>query len=1230
MKTFFSSLMKFISRIKVLQRPDQVTPGSLILFPFHPNRRHCGLAGILEVVQKKNSLSLAPIPPALEILLKTALPEIYQISEEDRKAWKESLETLNRITEEARGLHPFGEIFSSPEKRKILQETAEKLVDYLAGAEQKLYGNPSNTLDSATREKINSLMVILKDLSWRLNREILSNLSKVENLFHPKFSDSPKALFELRKLNSILNNLDRLEIRGRDSAGFSTLIYFSSEEELEEFLKEIKEKALGEEWERRCSQRDFGHKHIHRSPRATTLCFAFKVANEIGKLGDNMAFLRREVAGDEIFQRALSREGNSTTTLSHTRWASNGIINIPNCHPVDNMMAIKDGGKFLYQIPSFSPPHPLYGERVGYLNVVLNGDIDNFVTLRESLAQDKGYFISPNITTDVKIIPLQVQKYLEEGKDLKEAFQLAVSDFKGSSAIALQSDLEPGKIYLSLKGSGQSIYIGLGQDNYCFASEIYGLVEETSLYIKMDGEKLADEGDPESSGQIFILNRESPGDLAGIEGLFHNGTPVSLEVKDLKRAEITTRDIDRKGFDHFFLKEISESPRSVLKTFRGKFHLQDGKVNFKIGEEILPSPLVEKLTSGKIRKVWVIGQGTAGIAAMAIGAFLNDDLKNTQIAIQSLSASELSGFHLSDSMEDTLILAVTQSGTTTDTNNAVELARRRGASTLAIVNRRNSDITYKVDGVFYTSNGRDVEMSVASTKAFYSQVVAGNLLSLKLAQLLKTMTDEQITQEIRDLEGLPDLMKLVLQEKREEIARSAAQHAPTRKYWAVVGSGHNHIAAREVRIKLSELCYKSIACDYVEDKKHIDLSSEPLIIICAAGSNRSVLGDIIKDVSIFKAHKSLPIVFTSEGKESFYQYASHVVELPQSSGKNSLILNTLAGHLWGYYAALAIHQEGMFISKIRSLVVEDISRENSDLSSGLTFETMQKLEDFSAEFHRRKREERFQGAMKTETGIDLSLLFKYATNKLPLVDFRREFGKIPTAKNVIEALLQSLSKAFDEMVRPIDAIKHQAKTVTVGTSRLELPQGPLFDIARELKIGLEELELENLNHLKRVQPAIEGVKGYTLYKIDNLSEKGRTTEETRIYILSKGGIAKDLKSRVETPSPLQGNKKLVAQSRRILLTVGKSDGREILLLPLLGKNFQIENLLLFHISFKEELDLKHKAAILSPNFLEKVKNTVVEANLPWKDEYFEGISPRTLLTEPAEIVAEKIIVRGEE
>ena len=119
----------------------------------------------------------------------------------------------------------------------------------------------------------------------------------------------------------------------------------------------------------------------------------------------------------------------------------------------------------------------------------------------------------------------------------------------------------------------------------------------------------------------------------------------------------------------------------------------------------------------------------ASFSARAMAAGLNQFCGSTNLKVDAVPATELSGFGLRSSMSDTLVVAISQSGTTTDTNRTVDLVRSRGAKVVAIVNRRGSDLTDKADGVLYTSDGRDVEMSVASTKAFYAQVAAGVLLA---------------------------------------------------------------------------------------------------------------------------------------------------------------------------------------------------------------------------------------------------------------------------------------------------------------------------------------------------------------------------------------------------------------------------------------------------------------------------------------------------------------------
>jgi glucosamine--fructose-6-phosphate aminotransferase (isomerizing) len=195
----------------------------------------------------------------------------------------------------------------------------------------------------------------------------------------------------------------------------------------------------------------------------------------------------------------------------------------------------------------------------------------------------------------------------------------------------------------------------------------------------------------------------------------------------------------------------------------------------------------------------------------------------------------------------------------------------------------------------YTSDGRDVEMSVASTKAFYSQVAAGALLACAIAQTAGLGDPARRSRLLESLREIPDALREVLAQ-REAIAAVARRVAPSKRYWAAVGNGPNKVAAEEVRIKLSELCYKSMACDSTEDKKHIDLSSEPLILVCAAGLMGSTADDVAKEVAIFRAHKAAPIVIADEGEHRF-DAALAVLPVPAVDSRLGFILSAMAGHL---------------------------------------------------------------------------------------------------------------------------------------------------------------------------------------------------------------------------------------------------------------------------------------------------------------------------------------------
>jgi len=1230
--TFLEKITIFFRKILSLRiyfgkSIKSIPAGAFILFPIRDSQCNCGLTGI--VAFKKEEIATPKIPlKEIESMILHLKEHTYKKIHREKtdlidrylggKDFLKELDTRVGTMKLTSSLYTIFKEATVIEKLKNASLALQKIII----AEENEYNQRLNILSFEENEIIVKRVNTLKDICWSLKEEILQNIEKIEKLsIYTNRRLSFPSFTHLRSINTLFNNIDRLEVRGRDSAGISIIAIAENKDYLE-FEKELSKKSLLDELLVRKKERILLNKGItiKKNGNNITVTFTYKIAAQIGHLGDNVKFLRKQIHDDRIFQLFITFPLIYQTIIAHTRWASVGEISESNCHPVDTITI------------SNSKIHES-SDSTGVIHACLNGDIDNYFILKEKYEKEAKQFIPDEITTDTKIIPLQIQKYFCQGHPIDESFRLAVNDFTGSHAIAMHTDIAPGKIFLAQRGSGQTLFIGLGEEHYTTASEIYGLVEETSRYIKMEGEKNVNELEDKNQGQIFILDQESLGGLTGIHALNYDGTALQLSPADIKKTEITSRDIDRQNFPHYFFKEICESPESVKKTVQNKWRIskKHGKKHSLIivDDDYIPPALVKAFQQNRIQNIVFIGQGTAGVAACGCAELLNYYLANSNIHIAPLKASEFSGsLSKKTNLRDTLIIAITQSGTTTDTNMAIDMARQRGAYTMAIVNRRESDITFKVDGVLYTSTGRDIEMSVASTKAYYSQIVAGSILGLTLAQLTNMRNDDFIHGELERLMRLPSLMKKVLSRK-EEIARSAHSFAPTKKYWAIVGSGYNKIAADEIRIKLSELCYKTISSDVVEDKKHIDLSSEPLIFICAAGNRGDVINDIIKDTAIFKAHQATTIVIATEGEERFKPYADSLLYVPEIEERFSPIITTLAGHLWGYYAARSINEESRFLFDFRQEMGSYVS---ASIEKGLDiYQTIlekafqEKAAKFFSHFKKRMEDKRYTTAMELNAASDLTLLLKYLSGRLPVSDFELDFGVSGTAPNMFDIFFRSIGEAINNMARPIDAIRHQAKTVTVGTSRIWKPiEGFLFECLKNNEFDASNITNKNVLVLTNLQEIISEIKGETLYKISNLTYTGEPFENSMIEIVKKTGSSSQLVSRVSKDKKLKGTKRIIVNAGNVFIGKGKIDNRSILIIPIMKKGPNIDHLLLLNVAFNKEVELSKKVKALGEK-CSHIKNIVEETDLPWHDNYLNMLEMEELFGNSAEKIAEFII-----
>jgi glucosamine--fructose-6-phosphate aminotransferase (isomerizing) len=1222
---FFAACQLFIGK-----QPSSVPSPSIIFFPVLQFQLNCGFAGLMTLQLQKKNAGLTADLALIELWgkIKSSSLEKVLAGEIAAASCFGGLETLKFIEKAMLEL-------KQENSQEILfceKARSQKLFVLVAGmnlflaAQEKMLEENAVGFASSDLEIINSRIILIKDIVWSLEKDILSNFEKIIDISGVKNASAinSASFKKYRKINFLLNALDRLEVRGRDSAGLQIVFVLEQGKALENLTSNLKEKGLYEDYLIRSEEKDLINGSIRiasninaGAQKRMSVAFTYKTFSIVGELGRNVGDLRQIIKKDKILQCFAAQDTVYETALTHTRWASVGSITEENCHPVND-----------YKIDQKNPKFPYYPNTAAHINVVLNGDIDNYPALRAGLSAE-GELIAPELTTDTKIIPLQIEKYLKAGLDLAESFRLAVNDFEGSHAIAMTSDLEPGKMFLALKGSGQSIYIGISSDQYMFSSELYGLVEVMPHFIKMNGETAA-VGESKAVGQIFILDQSSPGGLAGARGCYYDGTKINLKDSDLQKAEITTRDIDRGDHPHFFLKEIAESAVSIKRTLRGKYRLatKDNslpQVIFNLGEDIVPAAIRLKLQNGTIKNIIIIGHGTADVAGAAVADALERYLKNKNINIMSRVASELSGFFLKDDLSDSLVIPITQSGTTTDTNRAVAMAKERGALIISIVNRRQSDITAKSHGVFYTSDGRDIEMSVASTKAFYSQIIAGNVLALFFAQLLGARRDDYIAAELRNLEGAPQLMERLFT-RRDQIS-ATVKKAAAKKFWAVVGSGPNKAAADEIRIKLSELCYKTISSDIVENKKHIDLSAEPLILVCAAGNPGPVVEDIIKDVAIFKAHKAAVIVFANEGDDRFDKIADAVIPIPVAPMPLPVILNAMAGHLWGYYAACAIDEEALIFKEFRNnlnlAMARQVKMDYSLYERIADFQFRRMINEFYQNFNNFRNDGAFN-LLGVRTISDLVLLTKYAAGKLPMEDFRHEFKSGEDFASPLDLLDVTLGRAIDELTRPIDAIRHQAKTVTVGTSRKEKElKGIIFDLLEKLAFAAKDLTYRNVMTVSRIQSAISAVRGYTVYAINNLDAQGNPSEGSTITIRKKGGVAKDMKSRAEISAMLMGTKRTIVSTGHVYIGKGKADGAAIVILPLLGENELVSNLLLLHVDYNEFLSSSKKKEVLGYRYND-IRNLVNEYNIVWDDNYLEKIELADLFSEPVDALAGRI------
>ncbi|HKA04658.1 MAG TPA: glucosamine-6-phosphate synthase, partial [Acidimicrobiales bacterium] len=373
-----------------------------------------------------------------------------------------------------------------------------------------------------------------------------------------------------------------------------------------------------------------------------------------------------------------------------------------------------------------------------------------------------------------------------------------------------------------------------------------------------------------------------------------------------------------------------------------------------------------------------------------------------------------------------------------------------------------------------------------------------------------------------------------------------------------------------------------------------------------------------KEVAIYRAHKAAPVVIASEGEERF-SAALDVITVPAVEPRLAFVLSAMVGHLFGYEAALAIDALARPLRAAREAVEGAVQGEaTGEVVLGRLREV---LGPIAHQFADTLRSGMYDGNLEASTAVHLSSLLRYAAGPVPLDAYQLEHGKVGTPEVLIDDLTAALTRAIEELTRPIDAIKHQAKTVTVGISRSDegLIATPLVQAVVAAGAGRDRLEYRALKHLAALAPAVEAVVGYTRYRIE-----GDPRRRATIEIVDRGGLGREVPSRVERNHELRGTKRRVAIDREVLVARGRADGRTVVLVPEI-KGAQVTGITLLHVRVPRRLPMATMKGVLQGyrGRYDALADFVTETEPTFRDDLLETVDAVDLLTEPIADLADR-------
>jgi glutamine---fructose-6-phosphate transaminase (isomerizing) len=546
----------------------------------------------------------------------------------------------------------------------------------------------------------------------------------------------------------------------------------------------------------------------------------------------------RAVGNLQFLKEAAGQNGSlATHGLGHTRWATHGGVTERNAHP-------------------------LTGCEDETLALVLNGIVENYRELKESLERDGHTFSSE---TDAEVVVHLIERYYDG--DLVEAVRAAYRELEGHFAFVVIHHEHPDL----LVGARLQcpLVVGVGEGEMFLASMAAAFLSETRrMQLVNDGEVVAIT--PDGARFYNVENGRSP----------HSRDEIAIDW-DIEAAV-------KQGYETFMLKEIYEQPDAVRET---------------IGERIRPGGRLELEGLGvtdkqirNLRRIVILACGTAYHAGV-VGRYIIEEW--ARIPVEPDIASEWI-YRNPVLSRDTLVIGISQSGETRDTVEAMKLAREAGAKTVAITNMMGSQITREVDSVLYTRCG--LEVGVAASKTFTAQVALLSLIALKLAQVRRTLPDEELDFILEELYSLPEKIAEFLD--GEHPIEEIAQRYHDRPFFLYLGRHIGLPVALEGALKLKEISYIPTEAYSAGEMKHgpIALLDEDTPVVVVA-TDIHVYDKIVSNIQETRARGAHVIAIATDGNEDIQHHADDVIYVPSTPAFLQAVLAVVPLPLLAYRIA---------------------------------------------------------------------------------------------------------------------------------------------------------------------------------------------------------------------------------------------------------------------------------------------------------------------------------------